>query len=167
MFSSNGSVVAYRPANRVALCFRAAEQQAVSEDTRREQAARDESEAQELAHGLQAVASAAQRATAKYLAAKKVIGQLLVERRNVAEDAALCEGQRIAQLAAIDRAVADHRSAMVGCMKEFASDMGANFDVESAVAKDLAAVEDETNDRRGLHARTQPRDDKGRFDETE
>ena len=50
---------------------------------------------------------------------------------------------------------------MIGCMREF---VGEGVDVESAVTKDLANLTDEVNDRRGLHAHFQSRDDRGRFD---
>ena len=164
MLFNGSAVVSYRPVNRVANIFRAKEQQATLEEVRRDQAAQDEIESQQLDHAMQAAAAAAMRAQKKYRAALKTVGQLLTERRAIEEDAARCEGQKFSELAAIAKAVAEHRHAMVVCMQELASELGASTaEVESLVAKDLERLEDETFDRRGLHARSQPRRDDGKF----
>ena len=165
MFSTNGTaVVSYRPANRVANVFRVAEQQATLEELRREQSSQDESEAQQLAHQMQHAVSAAKRAERKYKSALKIVADLLLERRAIEEDSARCAGQKLVEVAAVNKSIAEHRGAMVAALEELMSELGKEgADVQCAVAKDIEAVEDETFDRRGLHARTQPRREDGTF----
>jgi hypothetical protein len=162
MSSTNGALTVYRPTNRIEMALHATRQQAEFQARRREEVAQDELEAQELAHETQERLLAAERAIQKYLTAKDAVRALLEERRVVEEDAKLCEAEKFLKVTALNQAIDRHRAAMVGCMVEFAG-QGAN--VEPAVSKDMASLETEVYDKRGLHARTQARDDKGRFGE--
>lgn len=150
MFSTNGAVTVHQPAsvNRVATIFRAAEYSQELDARRIEQAAQDEAKARHLDHQTQANVSAACRAVAKYKGSLKAIGQLLDERRAVAENDKLCEGERTIQLAAIDKTVGEHRFAMTTALRELLVEMNMEGDADGAVAKDIAKLEEAAGDRR-------------------